>query len=120
MVADQHGSPTSAGRSGRRDPRPWPAGSRQGGTGCGTFHFAGGGVTSWHGFAAAVMELCLPPGQPRPELVPIATPDFPRPAPPPGELGARLHAGSAQVYGIVPRPWREALADVGRELRAAG
>ena len=63
------------------------------------------------------MELCLPPGHRRPNLVPIATADFPRPAPRPANsaLDCRL---IGQVWGIRPRPWREALADVGRELAA--
>lgn len=118
VVADQHGSPTSAAdladailTVARR--------IGQGATGWGTFHFAGGGVTSWHGFAAAVMELCLPTGQPRPELVPIATVDFPRPARRPANSVLDC-TRIGQVHGIVPRSWREALADVGRELRMAG
>lgn len=118
VVADQHGSPTSA--ADLADAILTVAGRiGQGGTGWGTFHFAGGGVTSWHGFAAAVMELCLPLGRPRPELVPIATADFPRPARRPANSVLNC-TRIGQVHGIVPRPWREALADVGRELRTAG
>ena len=58
-------------------------------------------------------------GHPLPELVPIATADFPRPARRP--VNSVLDCTRiGQVHGIVPRPWREALADVGRELRTAG
>jgi dTDP-4-dehydrorhamnose reductase len=118
VVADQHGCPTSAADLAeailtianrvRADADGW-----------GTFHFAGHGVTSWHGFAGAVMELCLPPGRPAPRLVPVATADFPRPARRPAN--SVLDCGRiGRVHGIVPRPWREALADVGRVLRSAG
>ncbi len=118
VVGDQHGCPTSAADLAeailvlsRR------AGS--GDEGWGTFHFAGAGVTSWHGFAVAVMELCRSAGGAAPRVVPITTAEFPRPARRPASSVldcARIGA----VHGIVPRPWREALADVGRELRAAG
>lgn len=118
VVADQHGSPTSA--ADLADAILAIADRiHTGADGWGTFHFAGQGVTSWHGFAAAVMELCLPPGQPVPRVLPIATTDFPRPARrPANSVLDCTRIGS--VHGIVPRPWREALADVGRELQAGG
>jgi dTDP-4-dehydrorhamnose reductase len=118
VVADQHGCPTSAADLAEAM-LDVADGLARGAAGHGTFHFAGAGVTSWHGFAAAVMDDCLPPGQTRPLLVPIATTAFPRPAARPANsvLDCRL---IGQVWGITPRPWREALADVGRELGAGG
>ncbi len=118
VVADQYGSPTSA--ADLADAILTIVGRiRAGADGWGTFHFAGHGVTSWHGLATAVMELCLPPDQPAPRVLPIATADFPRPARRPmNSVLDCTRIGS--VHGIVPRPWREALADVGRELRAGG
>ena len=115
VVADQFGCPTSAGElaegvfsiAGLLDGSP----ERYG-----TFHFAGAGATSWHGFAGAVMELCRPEGVPAPRLVPIPTSDFPRPARRPAH--SVLDCGRLQrAFGIAPLPWREALAEVGRELR---
>jgi dTDP-4-dehydrorhamnose reductase len=119
VVADQHGCPTSAGDL--ADVILAVARSLEAGEGApGTYHFAGGGgATTWHGFAEGVMELCLPVGQRRPELVPIPASAFPRPARRPANsvLDCRRIQES---FGIVPRPWREALAVVGRELRRAG
>lgn len=118
VVADQHGSPTSA--ADLADAILKVASRLAGGaTGYGTFHYTGAGVTTWHGFAGAVMDRCLPPGRPSPRLVPISTADFPRPAARPANsaLDCRL---IEQVWGIRPRPWREALADVCRELGAGG
>jgi dTDP-4-dehydrorhamnose reductase len=118
VVADQHGCPTSAGDL--ADAILAMARSLEAGEGApGTYHFAGSGATTWHGFAEGVMELCLPVGQRRPELVPIPASAFPRPARRPvnSVLDCRKVRGA---FGIVPRPWREALAEVGRELRRAG
>jgi len=118
VVADQYGCPTSAGDlaeavftiAEQLDDRP----DRHG-----TYHFAGGGHTTWYGFAQAVMELCRPAPSATPRLVPIPTRDFPRPARRPTH--SILDCGRvARTFDIVPRPWREALADVGRELQAAG
>jgi dTDP-4-dehydrorhamnose reductase len=116
VVADQRGSPTSA--ADLADAILAVAEGLAGAArGFGTFHFTGLGVTSWHGFAEAVMEGCLPAGHRRPRLVPIATADFPRPAPRPAN--SALDCGLiGRVWGIRPRPWREALADVARELGA--
>jgi dTDP-4-dehydrorhamnose reductase len=116
VVADQHGCPTSAGDLAGAILAV--ARSLETGEGSsGTYHFAGSGATTWHGFAGGVMELCLPLGQRRPELVPIPASAFPRPARRPGNsvLDCRR---IQEVFGIVPRSWREALAEVGRELRA--
>lgn len=118
VVGDQRGSPTFAGElaeailtiANRLDGSPALHG---------TFHFAGAGVTSWAGFAQGVMELCLPAGAKAPVIVPIATAEFPRPARRPAN-SVLLCGKLGRVYQIEPRPWREALAEVGRELRAVG
>ena len=118
VVGDQRGSPTFAGElaeailtiANRLDGSPALHG---------TFHFAGAGVTSWAGFAQGVMELCLPAGAKAPVVVPIATAEFPRPARRPAN-SVLLCGKLGRVYQIEPRPWREALAEVGRELRAVG
>lgn len=118
VVADQHGCPTSAGDL--ADAILAIARSLEAGEGVpGTYHFAGSDATTWHGFAEGVMELCLPEGQRRPKLVPIPASAFPRPARRPANsvLDCRK---IQEAFGIVPRPWREALAEVGRELRRAG
>ena len=117
VVADQHGCPTAAGDL--AEAALTVAERLHSGSGPrGTFHLAGGGSTSWHGFAQAVMELCLPPGAPVPEVLPIPTSEFPRPARRPAH--SILDCGRiGRLYGIEPRPWREALAEVGRQVQAA-
>ncbi len=116
IVGDQHGSPTAAGDLADAI---LTIACRLDGTAdrYGTFHFAGDGVTNWAGFAQGVMELCLPRGRPVPTVVPIATAEFPRPARRPAN-SVLLCGKIGRVHKIVPRPWREALAEVGREIAA--
>ena len=75
----------------------------------GVFHAAGTGDTTWHGLALAVFEAAARHGRPMPEIVPIATADWPTPArrPPDSRLDCtRL----AQVFGVRLPPWREGVA----------
>jgi len=81
----------------------------------GTFHFAGAGALSWHGFAEAIVALAAPLLGRRPPVEAISTAEYP--------TAARRPANSvldctkiAEAYGIVPRPWPEALAGVVDEL----
>jgi dTDP-4-dehydrorhamnose reductase len=69
-------------------------------------HAAGGGETTWFGFAQAVFEeLGLDPAR----VLPCTTEDFPRPAPRPAYSVLSDHAW--REAGLPPmRPWREALA----------
>src|SRR5438874_3404296 len=114
VVADQIGSPTSAAdiaqtiavivrRIGTGD-RHW-----------GTYHFAGSGAATWHGFAEAIFELASPCRGTPPKVEAITTADYPTPARRPANsvLDCRR---IGEVFGIVPRPWREALAEVIGEL----
>ena len=70
---------------------------------------------TWHGFAEAILALAAPWRGPPPRVEAITTADYPTPARRPANsvLGCR-HIGEA--FGIVPRPWRDALAEVIREL----
>ena len=75
----------------------------------GVFHAAGSGDTTWHGLALAVFEAAARHGRPMPEIVPIATADWPTPArrPPDSRLDCtRL----AQVFGVRLPPWRDGVA----------
>lgn len=87
--------------------------------GFGTFHFCGGGVTSWYGFARAIFAGAAERGHRTPRLVePIATAAYPTPAVRP--RNSALDCGKiARVYGIAAPPWQTALAACLDELVAA-
>ena len=114
VVADQTGSPTSAAEIAAAIAtvvRRLAAGEGR----WGTYHFTGGGAVTWHGFAEAIFELAAPWRGPPPRVEPISTADYPTPARRPANsvLDCRR---IGEAFGITPRPWREALADVIREL----
>jgi len=114
VVADQIGSPTSAADAARAIAaivQRLAVGDNH----WGTYHFAGGGTVSWHGFAEAIFELAAPWRGMPPKVEAITTAEYPTPACRPANsvLDCRR---VAEVFGVTPRPWREALADVIREL----
>jgi dTDP-4-dehydrorhamnose reductase len=119
VVADQIGSPTSAADIAAA------IGSvvkciAAGEATWGTYHFAGGGAVSWHGFAEAIFELAAQHGafgRGPPRVAAITTAEYPTPARRPANsvLDCRR---IGETFGIVPRPWRQMLADVIRELHA--
>lgn len=79
--------------------------------GFGTFHFAGAGPTTWHGFAGEIFRQATLRGQAPPrQLKAISTGAYPTPAQRPANSTLDT-ARIAQVYGIVPRPWAEALSE---------
>jgi dTDP-4-dehydrorhamnose reductase len=114
VVADQHGAPTSAADIAGAI----AAVARQiasGNARWGTYHFTGSGATTWHGFAEAVFAEAAPYRGPPPRVEPIATADYPTPAQRPANSVLDC-TRIAQDFGIVPRPWRAALAEMIREI----
>jgi dTDP-4-dehydrorhamnose reductase len=114
VVADQVGSPTSAAdlaaaiativervAGGSAD---W-----------GIYHFAGAGAVSWHGFARAIFELAERWRGAPPRVDAITTADYPTPARRPANSVLDC-TKIATVFGIAPRPWHDALADVIRDI----
>ena len=106
VVADQHGAPTAAADiaatlarlaaavAGRVD-APW-----------GTYHYTGGGATTWHGFAEHIFEAQRRSTGRRPRLTAIATADYPTPARRPAN--SRLDcARIGRSFGIVCPLWQE-------------
>jgi dTDP-4-dehydrorhamnose reductase len=105
IVADQHGRPTDAADIARgllamavrlqiKPPRaPY-----------GTFHFAGKRATTWFGFAEAIFEEAAKRGVRAPQLVPIATAEYPTPAKRPANSVLSC-AKVESVYGVIPQPW---------------
>jgi dTDP-4-dehydrorhamnose reductase len=77
----------------------------------GTYHFANAGETSWFGFAQAIFEEGgAKHGARSPRLVPISTAEFLTPARRPAYSVLDTSSFIA-TFGVVPRPWRDALRD---------
>lgn len=77
----------------------------------GTYHFSNAGAVSWAGFAAEIFRQSALRGGPSAQVVPIATAQYPTPArrPTNSQLSHRAIGGT---FGIAPRPWQAALADI--------
>jgi dTDP-4-dehydrorhamnose reductase len=111
VVADQHGCPTTAldlanairAIIARIDRTGWDP------VYGGIFHAAGSGETSWHGLAVATFEEAARHGAKVPEVVPIATSDWPTPAKRPAN--SRLDCARLDVvFGVTMPHWRGSLA----------
>ncbi len=74
----------------------------------GIFHATSSGETTWHGFASAIFDTAAPLGLARPEVIPIATADWPTPAKRPAD--SRLDCSKlAHVFGLRLPEWRASL-----------
>jgi dTDP-4-dehydrorhamnose reductase len=116
IVADQIGAPTWAADIAQATAALIDAAAHEreeGRFASGLFHLTASGATSWHGFAAAILEGAarrglLPAGR-TPRLVPVASEDYPRPAARPKNSrlsGDRLR----QRFGLALPSWEEGLA----------
>ncbi|HZZ33604.1 MAG TPA: dTDP-4-dehydrorhamnose reductase [Phenylobacterium sp.] len=117
VVADQFGRPTSARDLARfilsQAERLTTA--KAGEPVFGVHHFANAGEVSWKGFAEGVFDLAL--GEAAPSVGAAATADWPAPAQRP--LRGTLDTGQLErTFGVTPRPWREALAEIVAELQS--
>jgi dTDP-4-dehydrorhamnose reductase len=75
----------------------------------GVFHATNTGDTTWHGLAEEIFAVAARFGWPRPEVTPIATEDWPTPAPRPAD--SRLDCGKLDaVFGLRMPDWRPSLA----------
>lgn len=118
VVDDQRGAPTAAGDIAEA---VWTVARRLAddpAAPTGTYHLAGGGETTWCGFAREIFSRAAARGGPSPVVEAIATADYPTAARRPADT--RLSTAKLERdYGIAPRPWREALDDVMTELNGA-
>lgn len=116
VVADQRGSPTST-RDLASAIHTVASRLAAGQTPWGTYHFAGVGVTTWHGFAERIVAAQAPVTGRRPTLVPIATRDDPRPARRPANsaLDSSLFV---RTFGIRPRRWEDEAEDAVKAVLA--
>jgi len=116
VIADQHGRPTAA--ADLADAMLRVAERVQTGSArFGTFHFAGTGSTSWHGFAEAIVAEQAAFTERRPRVTAIGTTDYPLPAKRPANSVLDT-AEFARAFAHNPRSWREGLREVVQELLA--
>jgi dTDP-4-dehydrorhamnose reductase len=109
-VADQYRAPTSARDLSRAIIAIAPR-LTTGPAAWGTYHFTGGGQTTWHGLAATVLAMAAPYGTRQPRLVATSTAEY--------QALARRPAYSvldctriARVFGLTQRPWKESLGEM--------
>ena len=105
VVADQHGCPTSTRNLADMILRIAPR-LRSGDKVWGTYHYAGSGVTTWHGFASRIIAAQAPLTGRAPRVTPITTVEFPTAArrPANSELDCTLFE---RVFGFHGRPWTQ-------------
>jgi dTDP-4-dehydrorhamnose reductase len=110
LVADQRGSPTSTRDLANAILRIAPR-LTLGEEVWGTYHFTGSGVTTWHGFAFAIVAAQAPLTGRKPRVIPITTAEFPTPArrPANSELDCSRFA---QTFGFRAREWAEEAAEI--------
>lgn len=119
VVADQFGRPTPAQDLAAAIWRIVATLARQGDLPWGTYHFAGAGSTSWHGFAQAIVDAQTPITGKTPRVTAIATSDFPTPARRPTSSILDT-CGFERTFGITPAPWQAGLERVVREVLKTG
>ncbi|MGA0563456.1 dTDP-4-dehydrorhamnose reductase [Ancylobacter sp. VNQ12] len=110
VVADQKGCPTAA-RDIAEGLTVAAAALQAGKPVAGTYHLAGSGVMTWHGFARAIVErAAIHTGRPV-EVAAITTADYPTPArrPANSQLSSELFAAT---FGFRAAPWQQRAAEV--------
>ncbi len=111
VVDDQIGSPTSAADLASALALITVRLAEDADAPMGTFHFSNAGAVSWAGFAAEIFRQSAARGGPVVTVEPIATADYPTPARRPAN-SLLSHDAIGAAFGIAPRPWSEALADI--------
>jgi len=115
VVDDQSGRPTAAADLAAfiLGQAPRLAAARAGDPVFGVVHFANSGEVTWRDFAVEIFAQAL--GGKAPEVGAHKTADYGTPAQRP--LRATMDLGKLEkVYGVTPRPWKEALTEIISEL----
>ena len=117
VVADQTGSPTYTGDLAQAIYRLLAGRERSGSYGL--YHFSNLGETSWHGFAEEIIAQARQQGEllQATRVVPIATSDYPLPAPRPAYSVFSKEKYLAATGAVIP-DWRESLALYLRERKS--
>jgi len=78
----------------------------------GTYHFCGGGSTTWHGFAEAIFKIAKKyEAFSVQEVIPITGDEYPTPVKRP--TNSVLDCSKIEKnFGICPRPWKKSLIDM--------
>jgi dTDP-4-dehydrorhamnose reductase len=108
IVDDQTGCPTATGDIAAAILSMIETAERPGFADWGTFHYVGGDVVTWYGFAGMIFAEAKRFGQKSPRLRPITTADYPTPAHRPA-YSVLSTAKLERVFGVRPMPLRESL-----------
>jgi dTDP-4-dehydrorhamnose reductase len=85
----------------------------------GTYHWAGQPAVTWYGFASAIVEAARGHGAATARVMPIATADYPTPAPRPAN--SVLDTSKAQAaFGLTPPSWQDGLVRAAALLAVEG
>ena len=118
VVADQHGSPTSAADIAATI-QTIVARLRQPDAPAGTYHFVNDGEASWYDLAEAIFARAATHGRKVPQVNAITTSDYPTPARRPAH--SRLATAKiARDFAVVPRHWRAAVDEIVDSLVGVG
>ena len=113
IVSDQHGAPTYAGDIAAALLHIAHHITQGKPTEYGIYHFSGKPYVSWYQFAEAIFQQAQQQGilANTPQLLAIATPDYPTPAKRPANSCLQLDK-IQQVFGISPSDWQQALTQL--------
>ena len=121
IVADQFGAPTSAALLADVTAQVLGRYKREGRAGFpfGLYHLVAGGCTTWHEYAQTVVRAALAAGKPlkltADDILPIATADYPLPAPRPSN--SRLDTSRLrQSFGLELPDWQRGLDHVLQQI----
>lgn len=121
IVADQFGAPTSAALLADVTAQVLGRYQREGRAGFpfGLYHLVAAGCTTWHEYAQTVIRAALAAGKPlkltADEVLPIATADYPLPAPRPSN--SRLDTSRLrQTFGLELPDWQRGLGHVLQQI----
>jgi dTDP-4-dehydrorhamnose reductase len=117
VVADQHGTPTSAREIADAILRIAPRLSQNEDV-WGTYHFTSEGITTWHGFACRAVAAQAPLTGRSPSITPIKAAEYPTAARRP--VNSQLDCSSfARVFGFSGRHWTETVDATTKALIAS-